>query len=229
MKSYFIHDNGDKPFLVTISNDKKNVFIYKRKNDFDRPFEKSDYVILVKKYTPQKVWIGVSVKSEMTKFSKGYGAKYNGNTILLQITKKKYIFIGNYIGEFTTNIEIISYYSPIGNNDVPYPYAIDKENKYYLLGENIILQKSPKNKNPYYYYYDNNNLIYQKFEGIEEFYIDGNKYMLTYSPNTKHINKRIEIVKNGNKITLSKKMYKNLMKRFGKKWGFLLLKIKIIA
>ena len=43
--------------------------------------------IWVDKLKPKKVFIGKSVKNEMTKFSGGYGKYFDGNSILLNISK----------------------------------------------------------------------------------------------------------------------------------------------
>jgi hypothetical protein len=48
---------------------------------------------------------------------------------------KNYTFIGGGVTSFITQALIVKYESPIGNNDVPYPYAID-----YLMIEGIMIQ-----------------------------------------------------------------------------------------
>jgi hypothetical protein len=56
--------------------------------------------------------------------------------------------------------KIIKYVSPVGNNDVPYPYGIDKNNNFYLLTADVILQDFKFTKefdDPYTWYYDNDN------------------------------------------------------------------------
>ena len=233
MKSYFVHDNGDRPFLVNVSDDQTEVLIYKENRDdevdpWSWKAEKSNYTVLVGKYRPLKVWIGTSRKSAMTRFGGGFGAKYNGNTILLQLTKLRYLFIGGYITEFSSSSEIVKYFSPVGNNDVPYPYAVDSGNRYYLLVEDVILDNPPRNKNPYYYYYDNNDLTACQFDGIQEYYIDGDKYMMSYHPSGPRRPENMEIVKGGKKIKLTRGMYLSLMEKFGRKMGFSPLETKIV-
>ena len=71
----------------------------------------------------------------MTKFSGGYGKFFDGNSILLKLSKNKYVYIGSVIYSFTSYNEITTFISPVGNSDVPYPYAIDEKNNYYLLLE----------------------------------------------------------------------------------------------
>ena len=79
-----------------------------------------------------------------------------GNSILIKLSKHKYISIGWKVEEFKTEDEIVKYVSPIGNSDVPYPYAIGT--KYtYLMIENIYIEneflKIYGNEDPYDVYY----------------------------------------------------------------------------
>lgn len=70
----------------------------------------------------------------MTRFSGGVGSKFDGNSILLHLDDLRYVYIGSEIYEFTAKEEITKYYSPIGNNDVPYPVAISKNYIYFMSG-----------------------------------------------------------------------------------------------
>jgi hypothetical protein len=65
-------------------------------------------------------------------FPKGVNS---GNSILVNISDSKYIHIGIEIYSFETREKetIRQYYSPIGNNDVPYPYAVGDNYTYFLL------------------------------------------------------------------------------------------------
>jgi hypothetical protein len=159
-KHYLIHDNGGRPFLVYVSPKKKIVDIYKidykrKKFNVEEYGKIYTYTIFVKSFRYKKIFIGKSLKNKMTKDSGEYGSKYNGNTILLEISKHKYIYIGEIIGSFKTKQNIIKYYSHVGNNNVPYPYAIDKDGRYYLIINNVILLKMDKKykNDPYEYYY----------------------------------------------------------------------------
>jgi hypothetical protein len=128
---------------------------------------------------------------------------------LLWIDKKKYIFIGSSIYSFNVFNKIIYYESPVGNSDVPYPYAIDEKGYVYLCIEGVIL--APNNKlikylnnkenDAYSYYYDHHLITddkgyippkkAQKFENIKSFYIGKNRYTLTYTPNATQDYKRL--------------------------------------
>jgi len=139
-KKYFTHSNGEIPYLVYVNN--KNIYIYEINTkhkinyiDWDYKNYMNNswmYTQLVKEYKNViKIYIGKSPKIKMTIFSGGHGKKFDGNTILLQIGKYKYVYISYDVTEFNTrNDDIISYYSPVGNNDVPYPIAFSKNNTY---------------------------------------------------------------------------------------------------
>jgi hypothetical protein len=229
---FYTHNNGTRPFKVVINKNLVNVFShYKNKK--------------LLTFNAKKVFIGESPKNEMTTFSNGYGKDFLGNSILLKLDDNKYEFIGNFIFSFTTHSEIISFVSPVGNNDVPYPYAIDKDGNIYLMIENVIL-KYNKNLNklikkyddPYSYYYKANLItldirsippkkpLYKICgDDIIKYYIDDDQYTLTYTPNPKEdynrlipaYGKHMYIVDSkNNKLKLTQKKYIKLMNNFGK-------------
>jgi len=225
MHKYYIHNNGGKPFLVSINNN--DVKIYKNLSNDNQPFLK---------FKVEKYFIGKSPLNKMTKFSGGHGKKFDGNSILLKLSDNKYIYIGPEIYSFKPLDEIIQYVSPVGNNDVPYPYAIDASNNVYLMIEYVILRDVDPNKNdwdPYRQYY-NNNTISGEFEG---FYIGNDKYDFRYDPFpakdydriTKHINKNVYIKSNnGKKYKLSKEDYVKIVNSFAKEMNYKKLNTKLI-
>ena len=90
---------------------------------------------------------------------------------------------------FIPYAKIIKFVSPVGNNDVPYPYAVDQNNYYYLLIENVVIKKVTNIHDPYIDFY-NKILITNiqqpeeyKFKNITDFYIGKNKYNLNYVTN----------------------------------------------
>lgn len=154
-KTYKTHDNGGRPFKVKIG---KNVDVYHNYGKY-----------LIASYKPIRIFIGKSLFDDMTAFSRGHGKKFDGNSILLQIGNNKYIQIGWEIFSFNSLTDIKEFYSPIGNNDVPYPYAIDINDNNYMLIENVIVKIDKKllknNENIYQYYYENEK--YLKKEKLE--------------------------------------------------------------
>jgi len=132
-----------RPFLVAIKDKVAKIFRIGKDiatNNFWTNVFDYFYTDLIKEYKFDKIFV-----------PKGYDAvdihnhklidhkSLRGNSILLKV-KNKYVYIGEEIYEFKINDEIIEYYSPIGNNDVPYPVAFGKENIYFL-SEQIYLPK----------------------------------------------------------------------------------------
>lgn len=140
-RTYFIHFNGGRPLLVYIKENDVKIFkpdpsISNKDYSMFEFKNKWIYIILYASYKATKIFIGKSPKIKMTEFSGDYGKYFNGNTILLKIKNDKYVLIGyaENIKEFTIkNDEIKKYYSPVGNNDVPYPLAIGEKNIYFFL------------------------------------------------------------------------------------------------
>jgi hypothetical protein len=144
MKQYLIHDNGGRPYLVKLDKSVADIYTYDKnaevydKHGNEKPITKKDYTILVKSYKYKTAHVGSSPLNEMTKFSGGHGRKFHGNTVLLQLTDKRYVFIGHQIFEFTMDEKVVTYLSPVGNNDVPYPYIVGENNVYFLLDKKFV-------------------------------------------------------------------------------------------
>jgi len=67
-----------------------------------------------------------------------------GNTILLKLSEKQYIYIGGEIYRFDviTGDKITAFFSDVGNNDVPYPYAVGEKYIYILMEYAVAIEKS---------------------------------------------------------------------------------------
>jgi hypothetical protein len=175
---YLIHDNGWRPFLVSILNgrvgvytsreelpDKVHHLTFERKNINNVAHYYNNEILSFK---PKSIFIGKSPKNYMTK-SEAYGPNFLGNSILLNIKDKEYVYIGETIYKFQAYDDIVSYVSPIGNNDVPYPYAIDKSGNYYLMIQDVVVELPKKlvkkYEDPYFVYYSwKENKGYHKIE-----------------------------------------------------------------
>lgn len=252
---YQIHDNGGRPFLVETNHTTGVVNVYKEMpNESGLVSERKYSVDPIVSFDAKYIFIGKSPLNKMTKFSGGHGKKFDGNTILLHINDNNYVYIGAQIYKFKSFGKIIKYESPVGNNDVPYPYAIDENGKTYLMIEDVVLNNFKKNSvydNPYYYYYHYQ--LITKNEGIipvqkpvllnnlniVEFYIGDDQYTMRYYPNpTKEYdrlipsygNKMYIVSKDTKKNILTKEAYIKLMKDFGKTAGFSRMKsVKILV
>jgi hypothetical protein len=131
---YEIIDNGGIPFLVFDYGGRVGIY-----NQVYTP-ESNQYEIKGKimdsKYS--KIFIGDNdLNAPDYDLKKGSG---RGNTILLQTGKNKYMYIGDGIRSFTTKDGdvIQKYYSPVGNNAVPYPYALGQKYVYLMLDDTCI-------------------------------------------------------------------------------------------
>lgn len=141
-KYYTIHDNGGRPFLIKIFENTIDIYI----RMCDEKYMSWKYYKTIDKYV--KIFIGKSPKTKMTTFSAGFGKQFDGNSILIKLTSKMYMFIGMNIKTFSLeNDEIINFISPVGNNDVPYPFAIGKKNTYFFFEDTYIDNKYLINKN----------------------------------------------------------------------------------
>jgi hypothetical protein len=140
---YLIHDNGGCPFEVAIDENKNRAIV--RLYDCDHSYEscitEDPNPILDISFTEcflggplPKVFIDDDYKFEW------------GNSILLHIPTTeieitdsyKYIYIGMNIFEFTSQYLITEFLSPIGNNDVPYPFARSKKETFLLVEDAIL-------------------------------------------------------------------------------------------
>lgn len=238
LTEYFTHANGARPYKVTINNNHVNV--YKSTNEDDE-----NYNCLVLDITPQQIFIGKSIKNKMTEFSGGYGDEFDGNSILLKVNDTTSIYVGEKIMLFHTLNPIVSYHSPVGNNDVPYPWAVDSENNHYLIIEEVIVKSSPvleqyfaNEKEPYSYYYDANLItedlgcnrkpLFANEFNITKFYIGKESYTLRYCPDpskdydrvTSDLGAHIYVRdKANNKYEVTKQKYIEIMGNFGNQIG----------
>lgn len=161
MPTYYTIDNGDRPFKVVVKDGIVDVYI-KLEGGMDAPVSSKIWsdkpVIHVKAI---RVFPGRSPLSRMTKFSGGTGPGTTGNTVLVQIAPLTYLHIGWCIQKITTPEEVVQFVSPIGNNDVPYPY-FTTPTKVYLVEEKVWFHKTSLApecvKDPYDQYYDHEGL-----------------------------------------------------------------------
>ena len=127
VKRYEIHDNGSKPFVV--DDDGKKIVVFRQTFDIDTntySMGKKVFESPYKKLYPGKDPLKI-----------GWGGSETGNTVLAQISAKKFVFIGDgaYSFELVDGDEPVLYSSPVGNSDVPYPYLIGKKYTYLLLSQ----------------------------------------------------------------------------------------------
>jgi hypothetical protein len=173
----FTHNNFSRYYKIMIDFEQKNIIIH---NTNPKNFFEYEYLC---SYEFEECFIGVSIRSPMTERLGTYGKKFDGNTIVFKKLGSppcEYIFIGDTISMFTTDYPIVKYISTIGNNDVPYAYAIDTEENYYLLHKNVMMGNPEKKEfiDPYQLYYSRMNLCKIKYDGITNFLINDKNFTL---------------------------------------------------
>lgn len=179
---YSTHDNGGRPFSVTLSEASKRVEV------FEVNYEESNSIINFKTMLVPRIrcqverwWVGRSDESAFTRFGGGYGPEFDGNSILIKSLENEYIFVGECIFRFHTELPIVDFQSPVGNNDVPYPYAIaarGAHRRYYLFTFGVALdatvghitdeQALCMKKDPNQYYLDHRLITADRSRVVEE-------------------------------------------------------------
>lgn len=180
-------------------------------------------------YQPDYIWVGASP----------VGHAHKGNSILLKV-RDRYVFIGNSVFQFCASAPITRFVSPVGNSDVPYPYAIDSNKNYYLLIEKVMLRDVPHDiDDPYDYYYRASLMtpdLARPLRGeyptnIREFTIGKEKYTMTYHPRPSREYDRIASwpdfgkgmairYADGRRVALSRERYSKLLQAHGRRNGF---------
>ncbi len=172
VKKYATQDNGSNPFLVVISENKIIIFkatdLYEndkklRKKMFNEEikFEPWSECMKIDKFT--KVFIGKNSKKYTC--CPNYGS-FTGNSILVELKPLKYIFIGHVITSFVTKEPIVKYESVMGNNDVPYPFALT-ENYIYLMLHMVYTERIDGNPEPYGSYYKHEKIYTSKWQSTK--------------------------------------------------------------
>tara|TARA_B100001250_G_scaffold409116_1_gene432823 strand:+ start:656 stop:1453 length:798 start_codon:yes stop_codon:yes gene_type:complete len=243
-KIYYTHDNYNRAFKVVIEG--KKVYVYKHigwDEDTDESIYSEKSIKYLKKdyFKCKKIFVGKSLKTKITEMSGAHGHKFTGNSILLELGENKYVFIGKFVFSFKSYSPIKKYVSPVRGSDVSYPYAIDIDDRYYLMIEDVVIEKIPNIKlfdnEPYNYYYNiskNNNDILN----IKQFYIGNKPYTFNFhidpnknydrlksSPSNKpyalHWGEGMKIeYNNGDIEMIDKKTYARLNRKIGNELGF---------
>jgi hypothetical protein len=240
---YMIHNNGTRPFTVIVQRNKNSessiVKIYQNPDETDDNEDTKnstpvlEYVnqnsapILeyiaqkltsVLEYVAQKVFIGKSPHTA-TSLHNYHGPRFDGNSILLHIEGKKYIFIGKSIFSFESFGTIVDFVSPVQNNDVPTPFATDSAGRYYFPLDMVVAEDmEPDLENP--------NFELFKLRIMYGLYVGGKHSCEDYHSNPSErydtvIKYGPICIKKTNDIieTLDKEQYVALVKAFGIKVG----------
>lgn len=230
---YKTRDGGYNPICVhiyyNISENCYKVLVLPKRYDYDSGSSLELQHVL----EAEDVFIGKSPENDRTRQSGSHGPEFDGNTIVLCINIKKleYVFIGNCMYSFIANAPITEFVSPVGENDFPYPYAIDRSGLCYLLTLEHVVMQMPLGDDPYVHYHNINLTTSCIFDNISEFYIDDCLFPLRYHSDTVMNRdlllrgldtgeRRVRIVRgsqrsSGSSEELTLETYRNLMTKFG--------------
>ena len=101
---------------------------------------------------------------------------------LFRIEDKKYIFVGEKVYKFETIDDIDENFLETGNNDIKYPFALSKENIYYMTHQKYITIEEFENSemfDEYQYLYkkDSELKVYKDIEDDEDIVEYGNDFL----------------------------------------------------
>jgi len=149
--SFLIHDNGGRPFQVNLTKTTYSVYrqskvVEQGKNwaFYTGPYDKA----IIKPTSYLNVYVGRDPN---------YGKKFDGNSILVRITPRTFVFIGQEIIKFNINDTIVGYKSPIYGSDVAYPYAMGSKNTYLFIENTYIPNELLTDPDPYTQLYELDN------------------------------------------------------------------------
>ena len=177
-KCYFTQHDAYQPFAVYISTDNMvtvyaipdNYSINETFYKYPKRKRKHYYVKRVLKRKALNIFIGKSTKCQIE--HNILGSKYDGNSILIQLSKLKYMFIGKFICRFVAKNPIVTFESPIFKTIKhrmvklnAYPYSIDTKGLAYLHIAGFIVPKARGNVHPYHYF-DKERVIIDCEKGI---------------------------------------------------------------
>lgn len=149
-KEYYIHSNRERPFIVKIS---KRMLVCLRSTDEKVMYiAKHPEVFIGKhKHNSERMIGNKLLAGYFEKLPKGFVSI--GNTILVGESDGYYTCLNDPLVRFKPKEPILRYFSPIGNNDVPYPYALT-EHYTYLIIDGVYIENSLRETiDPYDEYY----------------------------------------------------------------------------
>lgn len=151
--NYLIHDNGGRPFKVTVTRTHFSVYTQTNSDSLTNSYDK----VVIKPTKYKRIFVG------RCPF---HGNKFDGNSILVHVSGRTYIFIGWRIYKLSIKDAIVGYKSPVFGSDVAYPYAYGQKNTYLLLEATYIPNDMLKDKDPYNQFYGHNLKVSNKQKSV---------------------------------------------------------------
>ena len=116
---YSIVDVNGKPFIVMVYDGANKAMVYRN----DIKGEDNNSITKIKEIEYENIFIGKSCNKEEDE-------NFNGNSILFEIKKQEYVFVGEIIYYFNTKPnkdKIVKFISNMGRNRFPYPFDLVKK------------------------------------------------------------------------------------------------------
>lgn len=151
---YFTHDNGGRPYLVLVDGEKNRATVRRNLAPGVPSAARKRYVVtydkLVRRIEYTRFWNGYSPFNNSVDFDGAIG-----NTLLFETQsggRRRYLLVAGqvYAFELPEGHPPIEYFSsPLGNNDVPYPYGWSDRYAYFLLPDPAIEFAAMEHLSPY--------------------------------------------------------------------------------
>lgn len=122
---FFSCDNGGYPFCVTADTGSVKISKDPLWRNSRTP---EDYNVLVAEYDGATVVPGIAQEEE-----------FNNCTILIQTASNscRYVYAGELVYEFTAPEPMRTYYTYMGNSEVPYPVAVSESFAYFMMDQTV--------------------------------------------------------------------------------------------
>lgn len=209
-ETFFTLDNGEDRFRVELDRNTNSIVVSENK-----PGKKK--FIIYENQNAKRIFDG----SDDNK-----NKQDKGSSFLVEEKDGSYVYIGEIVKKFKTLSPIVSYSSPIGNSGVPYPYAIDKDNRYYLLIYDIITN------GPYSSYFQSFFITPEVASGRQPTFDYGIKelwdqkpgeapeqYTFTFQTRLRRLNNPYIITTNGEKIPLTYQKFREIREKAAENIG----------
>lgn len=170
LRKFSTHDNGGRPFHVHVrefdNRSHSGIAVVHKCRYVGDDDEVCDYgKLALPPISFKRIWIG----RDKTLWGVYAGRRENmGNTVLFQVSATSYIHIGPVVYQFSVPEDdpIEEYASPVGNNDVPYPYAVSKKSVWCF--EKFRLVRLPigvaNSRDPYNILYGQRGLAFTRYD-----------------------------------------------------------------
>lgn len=112
---YYIHDNGGHPFSVNINHEGAKIYAHYYIND-----EKTNVSLIYTCHHLLGYWPGVDDEHP----------QHIGNSVLIDLGDQYYLHVSSAVFIVHFDSPVLEYRSPIGRNDITYPFAFTADRVY---------------------------------------------------------------------------------------------------